>query len=300
MTELQPFFKDVQTHYDLSDEFFNLFLDPTHTYSCAYFRRDDLTLEQAQLAKIDLALDKCDLRPGMTLLDIGCGWGAVLKRAVERYDVNVIGLTLSKNQHAAVNADLKKLDSTRHAEVRLQGWEEFNEKVDRIVSIGAFEHFRYERYDDFFNFAYSALPSDGSMLLHTITNFDRHTLRDRGIRLGRENLQFFRFIATEIFPGGQLPQPKQVIDGATAVGFNVERVHPLQQHYAKTLDIWAANLEARREDAIAIHSLEMYDRYMKYLTGCADHFRQGYIDVMQFTLRKSPWTTLSSDIPSVL
>jgi cyclopropane-fatty-acyl-phospholipid synthase len=236
----------------------------------------------------------------MTLLDIGCGWGAALKRAVKRYDVNVIGLTLSKNQHAAVNAELLKLDSNRHAEVRLQGWEEFDEKVDRIVSIGAFEHFRYERYDDFFGFAYNALPADGSMLLHTITNFDRHTLRDRGIQLRRENLQFFRFIATEIFPGGQLPQPKQVIQGAEAVGFNVERVHPLRLHYAKTLDIWAANLEARREDAIAIHSVEMYDRYIKYLTGCADHFREGFIDVMQFTLRKSPWTQLSTDVPSII
>src|SRR5436853_5714154 len=96
--QLTPHFDKVQHHYDLSDDFYRLFLDSTQTYSCAYFERDDMTLEEAQLAKIDLSLGKLGLRPGMTLLDIGCGWGATMRRAVERYDVNVIGLTLSENQ----------------------------------------------------------------------------------------------------------------------------------------------------------------------------------------------------------
>ena len=95
---LEPNFEDIQHHYDLSDNFYRLFLDPTQTYSCAYFERDDMSLEEAQLAKIDLSLSKLDLQPGMTLLDIGCGWGATMKRAVDRHDVNVVGLTLSKNQ----------------------------------------------------------------------------------------------------------------------------------------------------------------------------------------------------------
>ena len=98
MGDLTPHFEDVQSHYDLSDDFYRLFLDPSQTYSCAYFERDDMTLEEAQLAKIDLSLGKLGLKPGMTLLDIGCGWGATMKRAVEQYDVNVIGLTLSENQ----------------------------------------------------------------------------------------------------------------------------------------------------------------------------------------------------------
>ena len=97
---MQPHFEDIQAHYDLSDDFFGLFQDPTRTYSCAYFAREDMTLEEAQIAKVDLNLDLLDLKPGMTLLDIGCGWGATMKRAIEKYDVNVIGLTLSKNQHA--------------------------------------------------------------------------------------------------------------------------------------------------------------------------------------------------------
>ena len=136
--DLTPHFEDVQAHYDLSDDFFRLFLDPTQTYSCAYFERDDMTLEEAQLAKIDLALGKLGLRPGMTLLDVGCGWGATMLRALECYDVNVIGLTLSKNQADHVQQLFDASDTARSKRVLLQGWEQFDEPVDRIVSIGAF------------------------------------------------------------------------------------------------------------------------------------------------------------------
>src|ERR1700709_803961 len=138
-TDMRPPFEEVQRHYDLSDEFFGLFQDPTRTYSCAYFEHDDTTLEEAQLAKIDLALGKLDLQPGMTLLDVGCGWGSVMKRAVEQFDVNVIGLTLSKNQCALGKRILDEVDTDRSRRVLLRGWEEFDEPVDRIVSIEAFE-----------------------------------------------------------------------------------------------------------------------------------------------------------------
>src|SRR6201989_2357370 len=161
---LTPHFADVQAHYDLSDEFFRLFLDPTQTYSCAYLERDDMTLEQAQIAKIDLALGKLGLQPGMTLLDIGCGWGSTLRGAGETYDVNVRRLTLSKNQAIAVDKLFRAMDSTLSRRVYLAGWEEFHEPVDRIVSIGAFEHFGKKRYDNFFTMAYSALPGAGGVL----------------------------------------------------------------------------------------------------------------------------------------
>lgn len=282
--KLKPHFDDVQAHYDLSDDFFALFLDPTRTYSCAYFERDDMSLQEAQTAKIDLALGKLGLQPGMTLLDVGCGWGATLVRAIERYDVNVVGLTLSRNQAAHVQKLFDQSDSPRTKRVLLAGWEEFDEPVDRIVSIGAFEHFGPDRYDDFFRFTRRALPSDGVMLLHTITAIHPRHAHERGIPLTFELAKFIKFILTEIFPGGRLPTIEMVEEHARRASFCLTRRQSLQPHYARTLDLWAANLEANRDEAVRTQSQEVYDRYLRYLTGCANLFRVGYTDVNQFTL----------------
>jgi cyclopropane-fatty-acyl-phospholipid synthase len=281
-----PNTEQVRAHYDLSDEFFSLFLDATRTYSCAYFARDDLTLEEAQLAKVDLALDKLALEPGMTLLDVGCGWGSTLMRAAEKYDVNVIGLTLSRNQHAHVERLFATAPSTHARRVLMQDWEQFDEPVDRIVSIGAFEHFGFERYTDFFRFANRSLPDDGIMLLHTITALHPNEATERGLPLTFELSRFIKFILTEIFPGGRLPSVEKVEFHAAANGFAIDRVQSLQAHYAKTLDTWATRLSRHRAEAIAVQSEEVYLRYMKYLNGCAQLFRDGYTDVHQFTLRK--------------
>jgi cyclopropane-fatty-acyl-phospholipid synthase len=283
---LEPHFDDVQAHYDLSDDFFRLFLDPTQTYSCAYFERDDMTLEEAQLAKIDLSLGKLELQPGMMLLDIGCGWGATITRALERYDVDVVGLTLSRNQLAHAQQLLDKHPSVRSKRVLLRGWEQFDEKADRIVSIGAFEHFGRDRYADFFTMTYEALPAGGVMLLHTIIKPSDEEFAERGLPITMTKLRFMKFVMDEIFPGGDLPHAKVVEQHAKRAGFAVKLVQPLRLHYARTLDTWAAALESRRDQAIAIQSQEVYDRYMKYLTGCADLFREGYTDVAQFTLVK--------------
>ena len=284
--DLQPHFEDIQSHYDLSDDFYRLFLDPTQTYSCAYFERDDMTLEEAQRAKIDLSLGKLGLEPGMTLLDIGCGWGATLLRAIEKYDVNVIGLTLSRNQQAHVQKALEASDSKRSKKVLLEGWEQFDEPVDRIVSIGAFEHFGRDRYDEFFKRAYQVLPDDGVMMLHTIIKPSDEEFAERGLPLTMKLLRFSKFIMDEIFPGGDLPKPTTVAEHASKAGFRLTREQRLREHYAKTLDIWADALQKRKDDAIAIQSEEVYDRYMKYLTGCANLFREGYTDICQFTLEK--------------
>ncbi len=286
MTELIPHFEDVQSHYDLSDDFYRLFLDPTQTYSCAYFERDDMSLEEAQIAKIDLSLGKLGLQPGMTLLDIGCGWGATIRRAVEHFDVNVIGLTLSQNQHEHAEKALADLNSPRSMRVLLKGWEQFDEPVDRIVSIGAFEHFGHDRHDEFFKTAYAVLPDGGVALLHTITRLTLAELKEQDIPLSMDAARFASFISKEIFPGGHLPTIEAVEEQATAAGFTVARTQSLQLHYARTLETWARALDAQRDEAIAAQSEEVYQRYMKYLTGCADMFRRGYIDVNQFTLQK--------------
>jgi len=284
--QLKPHFDDVQAHYDLSDDFFRLFLDPTQTYSCAYFERDDMTLQEAQLAKIDLALGKLGLRPGMTLLDIGCGWGATMRRAVEKYDVNVVGLTLSKNQAAHVQESFDRMDAARSKRVLLAGWEQFDEPVDRIVSIGAFEHFGHDRYDKFFAKAHGVLPADGVMLLHTITALSQKELDRQGLPISFEMIRFAKFILTEIFPGGRLPSIEMVEERSSNGGFRLTRRQSLQLHYARTLDLWAEALEAHEAEAIEIQSVEVYERYMKYLTGCAKAFRGGHIDVNHFTLQK--------------
>lgn len=281
-----PKFDDVQAHYDLSDDFFRLFLDPTQTYSCAYFEHDDMTLEEAQIAKIDLSLGKLGLQPGMTLLDVGCGWGATMLRALEKYDVNVIGLTLSKNQRAHVERVFAEHESPRSKRVLLCGWEHFDEPVDRIVSIGAFEHFGFDRYSDFFAFAFEALPIDGVMLLHSITTLTVPQMVERGIPVTFGVARFVRFIATEIFPGGRLPTVAMVGDHAANAGFTLTQRQALQPHYARTLTAWADALELNRNAAVEIQSKEVYERFMRYLTGCAKAFRMGYVDVNQFTLEK--------------
>jgi len=284
MSNMRPFYEESQSIYDVSDEFFASFLDPTMGYTCAYFEREDMTLEEAQNAKFDLALGKLNLEPGMTLLDIGCGWGGALQRAIETYDINVIGITLSRNQCEYSKARLAAIPTDRTVDVRLQGWEEFSDNVDRIVTIGAFEAFKIERYAAFFERAYKILPDDGRMLLHTILTYPQKKMHEMGVELTMSDVRFMRFIGREIFPGGQLPAQEDIFKFGQDAGFAIEKVQLLQPHYARTLDIWAANLEANRERAIAIQSQEVYDRYMHYLTGCANFFRKGISNVGQFTL----------------
>ena len=171
--------------------------------------------------------------------------------------------------------------------MRLQPWEEFDEPVDRVVSIGAFEHFGFEKYDYYFKKTYDLMPDDGVMLLHTIVVPSDEEVRERQLPMLMSVMRFIKFILTEIYPGGRLPTVAQIEEHAAKAGFNVTRVQPLRPHYTRTLDTWAANLESKNDDAIAITSEEVYERFMKYLTGCADLFRKGYTDVCQFTCEKA-------------
>jgi cyclopropane-fatty-acyl-phospholipid synthase len=283
--KLPPNSAKVQAYQDLSDDFFRLFLDPTQTYSCAYFQRDDMTLEEAQAAKTDLALEKLDLLPGMTLLDVGCGWGSTMRRAVEKYDVNVVGLTLCRNQAAHVQRCFDGMDTPRSKWVVLEAWEGFSEPVDRIVSIGEFEQFGHHRYGDFFVMAHDVMPADGVMLLHTITGLTRQELSDQRLPISIDIVRFLKFVLTEIFPGGRLPSIEMVQEHASSAGFTLTGRESLREHYARTLDLWADALRAREAEAVEVQSEEVYERYMKYLTGCADLFRSGHVDVNQFTFQ---------------
>jgi cyclopropane-fatty-acyl-phospholipid synthase len=290
--ELKPDVDHIQSHYDRSNDFFRLWLDPSMTYSCAYFERDDMTLEEAQRAKRDLALGKLGLEPGMTLLDIGCGWGSTMRHAIEKYDVNVIGLTLSENQLAHCQQKFDEMDSPRSKDVRLQGWEGFDEPVDRIVSLGAFEHFAdgigtYERYADFFKMCYNVMPDDGVMLLHTIVVPSAEEGEKLGLKRTMSLMRFISFIRKEIYPGGRLPQVDIVDKYATEAGFEITRHHRIGKNYVRTLDTWAKALEAHKDQAIELKGEQMYETFIKYLTGCRELFRDGYTDVCQFTMEKS-------------
>jgi cyclopropane-fatty-acyl-phospholipid synthase len=286
MAEMKPYYEESQSTYDISDDFFALFLDPTMTYTCAYFERDDMTLEEAQLAKLDLALDRLRLEPGMTLLDVGCGWGSALVRAVEKYDVNVIGVTLSRNHQELSQARLDRIQTSRHAEARLQGWEEFDEPVDRIITLEAFDAFKKERYGVFFERAYDLLPKGGRLLLHSIFTRPQAYWRDHGITFTMGDARFVRFLRTEIFFGGEMAGKEDIDNYPPRAGFSLENEHLFPEHYVRTLETWAANLEANRERAIALQSEEVYDKYMHYLHGCAGLFRKGISNVGHFTLVK--------------
>lgn len=274
---MEPEFEMIQAHYDLSDEFFQLFLDPTMTYSCAKFNAPMSTLAEAQVAKMDLSLGKCELKPGHKLLEVGCGWGGTSLRAHEKYGAEVIGLTLSKNQHA----HCKQLAAGRAGlDFRLEGWETFTEKVDRIVSIGAFEHFGEAKHAAFFERCRSILPADGVMLLHTITIGKP----SKSFSFGR----FVHFLSVKIFPGSYLPpSPERVIEMARLNGFEPVHVESLRLDYARTCDCWAENLKARQARAIELAGEKIFKNYIRYLTECAAFFRSGESNIHQFKLRVS-------------
>ena len=291
--DMTPHFEDIQAHYDLSDDFFGVFQDPTRKYSCAYFTGPNVTLSEAQIANVDQHLDKLDLKPGMTLLEVGCGWGLTLLRAMQKYDVNVIGLTLSKNQQAYCQQLLSGVDTDRKFDVRLEGWEQFGSSVDRIVSIEAFEHFGFERYDDFFKMCYDVMPDDGRMTIQSSVAYHPDNLQARGRKLTFEMARFIKFMVTEIFPGGRLPSTDMMIERGEKAGFTVPEAMSLRNHYIKTLGIWAAALENHKEQAIAAAGVENYDRYMKYLTGCQYYFVDESIDVSLVTYLKPGAVTVA-------
>jgi cyclopropane-fatty-acyl-phospholipid synthase len=168
----------------------------------------------------------------------------------------------------------------------LRGWEEFDEPVDRILSIEAFEHFGFERYDEFFKKCFSLLPDDGRMTIQSNISYHPEEFRARGIPLSIEVLKFIKFMVTAIFPGARLPSADMLRTHADRAGFTVDDVVSLREHYVKTLTLWGDALEANKSRAIELQSEEVYDNYMKYLRGCAQKFADEYIDVQLITYLK--------------
>ncbi len=295
MHEIRPTHHDVRAIYDEdhSDDILELFLDSTMSYTCAYFEREDMTLEEAQIAKLDLALGKLKMKPGQTLLEVGCGYGHCAKRAAMKFGVNVIGLTPSLiHTRLAAERTSDLGPDAGQVEIRNEGWETWHGACDGIVSIGALEHIRSENYPPFFARCFESLPSGGRALIHCIVRYDWRTekrqaeFKAKGIALTHDDVLFAKFIAKEIFPGGQLLDPDVITGEAERAGFVTERTHFFRSHYVRTLECWAENLERNRDQAIAAKNQVVFDRYEKYLNGCAHHFRVGFIDLCQFTFVK--------------
>jgi cyclopropane-fatty-acyl-phospholipid synthase len=258
-----------EIHYDLGNDFFEAMLDPSMAYTCGYWATAN-TLEDAQAAKLDLICRKLELRPGMRLLDIGCGWGSLMKFAAEHYCVECVGLTISREQAEFGQGRCNDLPVA----FRLQDYRQFNrggsERFDRIASVGMFEHVGAKNHSAFFEMARRSLTDDGLFLLHTIGKNVRRTPTDP-------------WIDRYIFPNGDLPSLGQVCD-ASEDCFVVEDVHSFGADYDRTLMAWHARFEAAWPRFAERYGEHFYRMWRYYLLACAGTFRARSNQLWQFVL----------------
>ncbi|MBU3829808.1 MAG: cyclopropane-fatty-acyl-phospholipid synthase family protein [Candidatus Limosilactobacillus merdavium] len=265
---------DVQSHYDVGNDFYKLWLDDTLTYSCAYFdhgNRDDLT--KAQIDKVHHILKKLDPKPGKTLLDIGCGWGTLMLTAAKEYGLRVTGVTLSEEQFNLVQKRIKDEGLEDVAEVLLVDYRELGDrKWDYITSVGMFEHVGKENLGLYFKDIYKYLTSDGVALIHGITR--------------QQGSAYNGWINKYIFPGGYVPGLSEMVDHIVENNMQIADVEMLRRHYQRTLEIWDMNFNAHRsqiEDMMGDRFTRMWDLYLQ---ACAASFESGNIDVIQYLITK--------------
>ena len=265
--------RNVQHHYDLSGELYRLFLDEDMQYSCAYFERPDMTLEEAQLAKKRHMAAKLQLKPGQTVLDIGCGWGGLALYIARNFDVDVLGVTLSTEQHAVATerAQAEGLDRRVHFEIR--DYRHLSERFDRIVSVGMFEHVGVNHFRTFFDKCATLLKPDGVMLLHSIGRFGPPSTTNA-------------FIRKYIFPGGYIPAISEVMPAVERSGLMTGDIEILRLHYAETLKHWRERFMARREEAARLKGEAFCRMWEFYLAGSEIAFRSQGLIVFQIQLVK--------------
>jgi cyclopropane-fatty-acyl-phospholipid synthase len=274
----------IRHHYDVSNDFYALWLDPRMVYSCAYFRSATDSLEQAQLAKLDHICRKLRLAPGDRLLDIGCGWGALAMHAAEHYGADATGITLSENQHALANERIRAAGLESRCRVLLEDYRDHrgDGSYDRIASVGMFEHVGLANLPAYFGAVQRLLREGGTFLNHGITASNSGSL---AVGLGAGE-----FIDKHIFPQGELPHLHLVVKDMSDQDFEVHDVECLRPHYAKTLALWSAAFERRLDAAVAASSERTARTWRLYLAGCAYAFEQRWISIYQVlaTKQKNP------------
>ena len=271
----------VQHHYDVSDEFYRLFLGPSMVYSCALFARPEATLEEAQEAKLELVCRKLDLHPGERLLDVGCGWGGLITHAVQRYGVGGLGITLSEHQLAAARTRLSALPA-HHMEARAADYRQLGDLVfDKVASIGMMEHVGSERLDAYFEAMFRATRPGGLFLNHAIAALP--TPRQTIPWLSREGGGFIR---RYIFPDSELIPVARVIEAAEKAGFEVRDLESLREHYADTLAHWLHRLERGFDEAVRLVGEERARAWRLYLASSSVAFRLGEVSVFQLLLAR--------------
>jgi len=283
---------NIHHHYDVSNAFYRLWLDAGLVYSCAYFKSDADTLDDAQTQKLDHICRKLRLAPGERFLDIGCGWGALVFRAAERYGVTATGITLSQNQFDHVSAEIAARGLAGRVTVELRDYLDLPEDVlyDKIASVGMFEHVGIARFPKYFGKIYRILMPGGLALNHGITHNP----------LGADSLGsgIGDFVDEYVFPGGELTHVARVIEGLAAEGLELIDAEALREHYAKTLWHWCERLEANADAARAEVGEERYRVWRVYLAGSAHAFDHGWLSLWQLLAGKPlpdgrlphPWT----------
>lgn len=274
----------IQYHYDLSDDFYALWLDPRRVYSCAYFRADGMTLAQAQEAKLDHICRKLMLCPGERFLDIGAGWGGLLLWAAQHYGVDATGITLSRNQHAHVQRLIEERGLQGRVRMQLLDYRvlQVPEPFDKIASVGMFEHVGHAQMGHYFATVHRLLRPGGLLMNHGITAGGLDNAAGLGAGMGD-------FIERYIFPGGELMHVSRALQEMARAGLEMVDTENLRPHYARTLWAWSDRLETRLDEARRIlvdqHGQEQGEKalraYRLYLAGCALAFEHGWVALHQ-------------------